>query len=64
MIPDRSNTFLMISGTSKISVNLDPINGQIWTRAPRIYGFYYTTTLQNILESIWEHLENIISLEI
>ena len=45
----------MISGTSKTSLNLDPINGQIWTRALRIYGFYYTKILQTILESIWEH---------
>ena len=50
-----SNTFWMISGTSKISLNLDPINGQIWTRGPRIYSFYYTKILQKILESIWEH---------
>ena len=45
----------MNSGTSKISLNLGPINGQIWTRGPRIYGLYYTRILQNILESIWEH---------
>ena len=45
----------MISGTSKISLNLDPINGQIWTRGPRIYRLYYTKILQKILESIWEH---------
>ena len=45
----------MISGTSKMSLNLDPINGQIWTRGPRIYGFYYTKILHKILERIWEH---------
>ena len=45
-------------------LNLDPINGQIWTRAPRIYGFYYTKILQKILESIWEHPGKILSLEI
>ena len=50
-----SNTFWMISGTSKMSLNIDPINGQIWTRGPRIYGFYYTKILKKILESIWEH---------
>ena len=32
----------MISGTSKISLNIGPINGQIWTRGPRIYGYSYT----------------------
>ena len=32
----------MISGSSNTSLNLDPINGQIWTRGPRTYGFYYT----------------------
>ena len=41
--------------TSKKSLNLGPINGQIWTRGSRIYGVYYTKILQNILESIWEH---------
>ena len=51
MVPDRLQYFWMISGTSKISLNLDPINGQIWTRGPRIYGFY-TKTLRKILESI------------
>ena len=45
----------MILGTSKISLNIDPINGQIWTRGPRIYGLYYTKILQQILESIWKH---------
>ena len=43
----------MISGTSKISLNFDPMNGQIWTRGRRIYGFYYTKILHEILESIW-----------
>ena len=50
-----SNTFWMISGTSKSSLNLDPINGQIWTRGPRIYGLYYTKILHKILESVWEN---------
>ena len=59
-----SNTYWMIPGTSKTSLKLDPINGQIWTRAPRIYSFYYTKILQNILESIWEHPGQILSLEI
>ena len=45
----------MISGTSKISLNLGPINGLFWARGPRIYGFYYAQILQNILETIWEH---------
>ena len=45
----------MISGTSKISLNLGPMNGQIWTRGARIYCFYYTKILQTTLESIWEH---------
>ena len=45
----------MVSGTSKISLNRDPINGQIWTRGPRIYGFSYTEIPQRILESKWEH---------
>ena len=39
----------MISGTSKISLNLGPINGQIWTRGPRIYGLSYTKRLHKIL---------------
>ena len=47
-----SNTFWMISGTSKMSLNLDPINGQIWTPGPHIYGFYCTKILQKKLESI------------
>ena len=54
----------MISGTSKISSNLDPINGQIWARGPRIYSFYYSKILQKVLESIWEHPGQILSLEI
>ena len=45
----------MIAGTSKIPLNIDPINGQIWTRGPRIFCFYYTKILHKILESIWEH---------
>ena len=45
----------MISGTSKISVILGPIIGQILVHRPRICGLYYTKLLQKILESIWEH---------
>ena len=44
----------MMSGASRNSLNLGPIDGQTWTPGPRIYGFYYTKILQNILESIWE----------
>ena len=47
----------MISGTSNNSLNLKPINGHIWARGPRIYGFSYTQILQNILENIWGHPE-------
>ena len=43
-----------------MSLNLGPINGQIWTRGPRIYGFYYTKVLQQILESIWGHLKKML----
>ena len=65
MIPDRdSNTFWMISGTAKFSLNLGPINGHFWASGPRIYGFPYTQILQNILESIWEHLGTILFLHI
>ena len=49
------DTFWMILGTSKISLNLEPIIGHFWARGPRIYGFSYTKILQKILESIWEH---------
>ena len=50
------NTFWMILGTSKISLNLGPIIGHFWARGPRIYGFSYTKIPQTILESLWEHL--------
>ena len=50
----------MISGTSKNSLNLGPINGQTWTRGPHIYCLYYTKILQKILEIIWEHPGNIL----
>ena len=50
----------MISGTLQTSLNLGPINGHIWTRGPRIYGFYYTRILQKRLESIWGHLGNML----
>ena len=50
----------MISGTSKIPLNLDPINGQIWNRGPRIYGFYSTKILQEILKkymgTFWKNI--------
>ena len=45
----------MISGTSELSVNRGPINGQIWARGPCNYSFYYTKNAPEILESIWEH---------
>ena len=50
----------MISGTSKISLNIGPINGYFWARGPRIYGFSYTKIPQKILESLWEHLGKIL----
>ena len=46
----------MIPGTSKTSLSLGPIIGHFWALGPRISGFSYTKLLQNILESIWEHL--------
>ena len=54
------NTFWMILGTSKISLNLGPIIGHFWARGPRIYGFSYTKIPQKILESLWEHLGKIL----
>ena len=45
----------MISRTSKSSVILGPIIGQILANRPRICGLYYTKLLQRLLESIWEH---------
>ena len=53
----HSNIFLAISGTSTISLNIDPLMASI-------YGLYYTKTLQKILESIWEHPGKILSLHI
>ena len=50
----------MILGTSKISLNLGPINGHFWARGPRIYGFSYTKIPQKILDSIWEHPQTIL----
>ena len=50
----------MILGTSKISLILGPIICHFWSLEPRIYGFSYTKILQNILESIWEHLGEIL----
>ena len=50
--------------TEKNNLNLDPINGQIWTCGPRIHGLYYAKILQRILESVREHLAQILSLEI
>ena len=54
------NTFWMTLGTSKISLNLGPIIGHFWAGGPRIYGFSYTKIPQKILESLWEHLGNIL----
>ena len=48
----------MISGTSKISLNLGPVIGHFWARRPCICGLSYTKILQKILEIIWEHLGN------
>ena len=50
----------MISGTSKISLILGLIIGHFWARRPCICGLSYTKILQKILESIWEHLGNIL----
>ena len=55
-----SNTFWMILGTSKISLNLGPIIGHFWALGPCISGFSYTKLLQKILESIWGHLGKIL----
>ena len=54
------DTFYMILGTSKISLNLGPIIGHFWARRPCISGFPYTKLLQKILESIWEPLGKIL----
>ena len=54
------NTFWTISGTSKISLILGPIIGHFWAHGPRIYRFYYTKIPHKILESLWEHLGQII----
>ena len=62
MIPDQFQYFLDDFWNFENSLNLDPINGQIWTRGHRIYGFYYTKILQE-LESIWEHSGKILSSE-
>ena len=55
-----SNTFWMIMGTSKISLNIGPIIGHFWARGPRIYGFSYTkNTSKNIrkfMGTSWEHI--------
>ena len=64
MIPDRLQYFLDDFWNFENFTKSDPINGQIWTRGPRIYGFYYAQILQKILESIWEHPGKILSLEI
>ena len=60
MIPDGLQYFLDNFWIFKIALNLDHHNGQFWTRTPCIYGFYYTRILQNILESIWGHLQKIL----
>ena len=50
----------MISGTSKISLNIDPIDHQIWARGLHIYGFYYAkNTSQHIrkfMGTSWKHI--------
>ena len=46
----------MILGTSKISLNLGPINGHFWASGPCISGFSYTKIARTMLESFWEHL--------
>ena len=51
----------MISGTSKMSLILGPINGHFWARGPRIYGFSYTkNTSNNIRKYMGTSLKNII----
>ena len=55
------NTFWMILGTSKISLNLGPIIGHFWARGPRIYGFSYTkNTSKNIRKYMGTSWKNII----
>ena len=45
----------MILGTSKVSVNLGPINGHFWACGPRIYGFSDTEIPQKIFEKYYFH---------
>ena len=51
----------MISGTSKISLNLDPINGQIWAREPRTYWSYYTKNasknIRKYMGTFWKNID-------
>ena len=54
------DTFWMILGTSKILTFFGPIIGHFWARRPCICGLSYTKIPQKILESMWEHLENIL----
>ena len=52
------NTFWMILGTSKISLNLGPIIGNFWARGPRIYGFSYTKNTSKSIRKFmaWKHI--------
>ena len=51
------STIWMILGTFKILTFFGPIIGHFWARGPCIYGFSYTKIPQQILESLWEHLD-------
>ena len=49
----------MISGTSKMSLILRPINGHFWARGPNIYSFSYTkNTSKNIRKYMGTSLTN------
>ena len=50
------NTFWMILGTSKISLNLGPIIGHFWARGPRIYGFSYTKKYLKKYEKVYGNI--------
>ena len=54
----------MISGTSNISLNLDPIFAKSGPVHPVFIAFIIPKRLQRILESIWEHPGKILFLEI
>ena len=54
MFLDRLQYFLDDFWNFEKSLNRDPINGQIWTRGHRIYGFHYTkNNSNNIRMYIW-----------